>query len=76
MRRRSGWFPSWELMAGIGKITLAKEIYAKLRGEFECRAFVTLGRRPSMRKTLVDILHQVKFSSPSLATTSKKEKIR
>ncbi|XBI41974.1 hypothetical protein VPH35_126371 [Triticum aestivum] len=63
-------------MAGIGKTTLAKEIYAKLQGEFECRAFVTLGRRPSMRKTLVDILHQVKSFPPLPTPMPKKKKVR
>lgn len=47
-------------MEGLGKTTLAKEIYAKIEGAFECRAFVTLGRRPlSMRATLMEILRQV-----------------
>ncbi|KAM3260701.1 hypothetical protein ACQJBY_051762 [Aegilops geniculata] len=49
-------------MEGLGKTTLAKEIYEELQGEFDCRAFVTLGRRPSMRGTLMDILRQVKSS--------------
>lgn len=50
---------------GLGKTTLAKEIYAKiqLQGQFDCHAFVTLGRRPlSMRATLMEILRQVKLS--------------
>lgn len=50
---------------GLGKTTLAKEIYAKIQpqGQFDCHAFVTLGRRPlSMRATLMEILRQVKLS--------------
>ncbi|VAH26037.1 unnamed protein product [Triticum turgidum subsp. durum] len=47
-------------MEGIGKTTLAKEVYAKLQCKFECRAFVTLGRKPSLVATRLDILHQVK----------------
>ena len=47
-------------MEGLGKTTLAKVVHAKLQCKFECRAFVTLGRRPSLAGTLLDILHQVK----------------
>jgi hypothetical protein len=50
---------------GLGKTTLAKEIYAKLQhqGQFDCHAFVTLGQKPlSMRVTLMEILRQVKLS--------------
>uniref|UniRef100_A0ACD5Z9G3 Uncharacterized protein n=1 Tax=Avena sativa TaxID=4498 RepID=A0ACD5Z9G3_AVESA len=45
---------------GSGKTSLAKEIYAKLRGQFACRAFVSVGRRASLTTTLQNILRQVK----------------
>uniref|UniRef100_R7VYS0 Disease resistance protein RPP13 n=1 Tax=Aegilops tauschii TaxID=37682 RepID=R7VYS0_AEGTA len=48
---------------GLGKTTLAKEVYSKIQGNFECRAFVTLGRRPSIRETLQEILCQVNPSA-------------
>lgn len=51
-------------MEGLGKTTLAKEIYTKLQGKFDCHAFVSVGRGPSlcMRAILMDILYQVKSS--------------
>jgi len=44
---------------GIGKTTLATEIYRQLQGKFNCRAFVHLGRNPSIKSTLISILKQV-----------------
>ncbi|CAL5080796.1 unnamed protein product [Urochloa decumbens] len=47
-------------MGGHGKTTLAKEIYRKLKGQFDCQAFVSVRRDTSTRTILLDILHQVK----------------
>lgn len=44
---------------GIGKTTLATEIYRQLQGRFSCWAFVHLGRNPSVKTTLISILKQV-----------------
>jgi disease resistance protein RPM1 len=46
---------------GLGKTTLAKEIYSELllRRQFECQAFVYVGRRTSMTMILKDILRQL-----------------
>lgn len=46
-------------MEGYGKTSIAKEIYGKLGRQFDCQAFVSVGRRPSMKSTLMDILRQV-----------------
>lgn len=48
-------------MEGLGKTTLAKEIYSELllRRQFECQAFVYVGRRTSMTMILKDILRQL-----------------
>ncbi|KAK1613156.1 hypothetical protein QYE76_036829 [Lolium multiflorum] len=48
-------------MEGLGKTTLAKQIYSKLllRRQFECQAFVYVGRRTSMTMILKDILRQL-----------------
>jgi len=45
---------------GSGKTSFAKEIYAKLQGQFACRAFVSVGRRAPLTTTLLNILRQVK----------------
>lgn len=44
---------------GLGKTTLANEVYCKLEGEFQCRAFVSLSQQPDVNKILRNILSQV-----------------
>ncbi|CAL5079554.1 unnamed protein product [Urochloa decumbens] len=47
---------------GHGKTALAKEIYAEIcvKGQFECKAFVSVSRNAPTRTTLIEILRQVK----------------
>ncbi|CAD6266664.1 unnamed protein product [Miscanthus lutarioriparius] len=49
---------------GLGKTTLANEIYCKLQGEFQCRAFVSVSQKPNIRKLLRTMLSQVGFVAP------------
>jgi hypothetical protein len=44
---------------GIGKTTLVKVLYHKLKGQFDCRAFIRLTRKPDIKTALRDILTQV-----------------
>ena len=49
---------------GIGKTTLAQKLWSKLRGQFECRAFVRTAQKPDMRGIIRSILSQVRRLQP------------
>ncbi|KAL6890135.1 hypothetical protein ACP4OV_008898 [Aristida adscensionis] len=52
---------------GVGKTTLAKKLWYKLRQKFDCRAFVQLAKKPDMRMILSSILSQVRPNQRSNA---------
>ncbi|KAF6981589.1 hypothetical protein CFC21_000050 [Triticum aestivum] len=48
---------------GLGKTTLANVVYEKLRGDFDCGAFVSVSLNPDMKKLLKSLLHQLDKSN-------------
>lgn len=44
---------------GLGKTTLAMEVYHKIDESFDCRAMVSVSRTPDIKKLLRDILFQI-----------------
>lgn len=57
---------------GLGKTTLANQVYHKIKGEFDCTAIVSLSQRPNVKKILKDILHMVE-DNPSGAGKAKQK---
>ncbi|CAL4903839.1 unnamed protein product [Urochloa decumbens] len=45
--------------AGLGKTTLANQVYCKLEGQFECKAFVSVSQKPDIPKLLNKILSKI-----------------
>ncbi|CAM0943968.1 unnamed protein product [Alopecurus aequalis] len=58
-------------MEGIGKTSLAKEIYSELqlRQLFQCHAFLSVGRRPAMKEILDALVRQVNPPNLKLPTS-------
>ncbi|XP_037445407.1 disease resistance protein Pik-2-like [Triticum dicoccoides] len=44
---------------GLGKTTLANVVYEKLRGDFDCGAFVSVSLNPNMKKLFKSLLHKL-----------------
>ncbi|CAL4892346.1 unnamed protein product [Urochloa decumbens] len=46
---------------GLGKTTLANQVYTTIKNEFQCKAFVSFSRSPDIAKILKDILSGVGY---------------
>ncbi|KAI4983054.1 hypothetical protein ZWY2020_023546 [Hordeum vulgare] len=44
---------------GLGKTTLAREVYRKIRGHFDCQAFVSVSQKPNVKKIMKDLISQL-----------------
>ncbi|EEC78787.1 hypothetical protein OsI_19033 [Oryza sativa Indica Group] len=44
---------------GLGKTTLANQVYHKIKGQFDCSSFVPISRNPNTTKILADMLKRV-----------------
>ncbi|XP_039793265.1 disease resistance protein RGA5-like [Panicum virgatum] len=53
--------------AGLGKTTLANQVYQKIKGDFECNAFVSVSQNPHLRDVLMKICSQVGATADSMA---------
>ncbi|CAL5090187.1 unnamed protein product [Urochloa decumbens] len=56
---------------GIGKTTLANQVYNAIKGRYDCTAFVPVSRIPNMAKILSDILDGIGWYSTSLDDENK-----
>lgn len=55
---------------GLGKTTLAKEVYHKIQGHFHCWAFVSVSQKPDIKKIIRDVISQVSRKDASINDTS------
>jgi len=46
---------------GLGKTTLANEVYRQIEGNFCCRAFVSVSQKPDVKKILTDLISQMSY---------------
>ncbi|KAF7069364.1 hypothetical protein CFC21_075005 [Triticum aestivum] len=55
---------------GLGKTTLANEVYRKIQGQFDCKAFVSVSQKPDIKKIMKDVISQVPCQDGSTKDTS------
>uniref|UniRef100_A0A0D9X7R7 NB-ARC domain-containing protein n=1 Tax=Leersia perrieri TaxID=77586 RepID=A0A0D9X7R7_9ORYZ len=56
---------------GLGKTTLACQVYQKIKSQFDCTAFVSVSRNPNINKILRDILLEVLYTSNPMSDYQK-----
>ncbi|CAM0149983.1 unnamed protein product [Urochloa decumbens] len=52
---------------GLGKTTLANQVYTKIKNEFQCAAFVSISRSPDMANILKEMLSGVGYSNMNMS---------
>ncbi|KAM3215240.1 hypothetical protein ACQJBY_067303 [Aegilops geniculata] len=50
---------------GLGKTTLANQVYHELGGQYDCKVFVSISQRPDMMKLLRRIITKLKMPEPT-----------
>jgi disease resistance protein RPM1 len=60
---------------GLGKTTLVRAVHDKIKGDFDCAAFVSVGRNASPKKVFMDILIDLGHSNSNLSISSETQLI-
>ncbi|VAH40330.1 unnamed protein product [Triticum turgidum subsp. durum] len=60
---------------GLGKTTLVKMVYDKIKGDFDCAAFVPVGRNADVKKIIMDILLDLGLYESQLAMLDERQLI-
>uniref|UniRef100_A0A453MJM9 NB-ARC domain-containing protein n=1 Tax=Aegilops tauschii subsp. strangulata TaxID=200361 RepID=A0A453MJM9_AEGTS len=58
---------------GLGKTTLANEVYRKIQGKFDCHAFVSVSQKPDIKKIIKDLISQVSCEDESTKDRSDRD---
>ncbi|XP_020158410.1 disease resistance protein Pik-2 [Aegilops tauschii subsp. strangulata] len=61
---------------GLGKTTLANEVYRKIQEQFDCKAFVSVSQKPDIKKIMKDVISQVSCQGGSTKDTSDWDEIK
>lgn len=62
--------------AGLGKTTLANEVYRKIQSHFDCHAFISVSQKPVIKKIIIDLISQVSFQDGSTKDTGDWDEIK